>query len=81
MSTNEWRTAKIAREKYYIYRLMISKKDISLSKTALYRAWGNAVPPVLMWEVTNSVIKAIKKVENLEQKTPKYQQLELDLVR
>ncbi|MGK7894725.1 MAG: DUF3883 domain-containing protein [Xenococcus sp. (in: cyanobacteria)] len=30
MSTNEWRTAKSAREKYYIYRLMISKKDISL---------------------------------------------------
>ncbi len=55
--------------------------QLTLSKTALYRALGNAVPPVLMWEVTNNVIKAIKKVENLEQKTPKYQQLELDLVR
>ena len=50
------------------------------AKTALYRALGNAVPPVLMWEVTNSVIEAMIQVKNLEQKRPRYKQLELDLV-
>lgn len=35
---------------------------LQLSKTALYRALGNAVPPVLMWYVTKNVIEALKSV-------------------
>ncbi len=50
------------------------------SKTVLYRALGNAVPPVLMWEVTNSVIEAMTQANNSEEKTLQYKQLELDLV-
>ncbi|WP_268743279.1 DNA cytosine methyltransferase [Crocosphaera watsonii WH 8501] len=38
------------------------------SKTVLYRALGNAVPPVLMWEVTNSVIEAMTEDHNYEEK-------------
>ena len=30
MSTNEWRAAKGYRDEYFVYRIMISKKDISL---------------------------------------------------
>lgn len=50
------------------------------SKTVLYRALGNAVPPVLMWEVTNSVIEAMTEDHNYEEKKLQYKQLELDLI-
>ena len=35
---------------------------LPLKKTALYRALGNAVPPVLMWNVTSKVISALESV-------------------
>ncbi len=41
------------------------------SKTSLYRALGNAVPPVLMWHITQSIITAINKTDQkIYQKKP-----------
>jgi DNA (cytosine-5)-methyltransferase 1 len=38
---------------------------LNSSKTQLYRALGNAVPPVLMWYVADNVFKAIKKSKKI----------------
>lgn len=40
------------------------------SELRQYRAIGNAVPPVLMWHVTNEVVKAIQKTDKKILKSP-----------
>lgn len=60
------------REAASIQSFPMSFKLDSVSQNRQYRAIGNAVPPVLMWEIANSLVKMIgivaQKVEELSSK-------------